>query len=200
VFLGASPERLLQLTQGELVVDALAGSAPRGQTPVEDLELSQRLLHSDKELREHRVLIHDILQVLQGLGLQARLKAPTSLLALPNIQHLQTLISAQVPAELPVLSILAQLHPTPAVAGFPREAARQQLAEYEGFERGLYAAPLGWLDTQGNGEFIVGLRSALINGAQTRLYAGAGVVAGSDPDRELQEIQLKLQALLEVLC
>jgi menaquinone-specific isochorismate synthase len=198
-FLGASPERLLQLERGELVVDALAGSAPRGQTPIQDLEFAQRLLHSDKEQREHRVLVQDILAVLQGLGLNPAPKAPTGLLALPNIQHLQTLITAQVPPELPLLAILAKLHPTPAVAGFPRAVAYQQLPNYEAFERGLYAAPLGWMDTQGNGEFIVGLRSALMNGQQTRLYAGAGVVAGSDPEREFQEIQLKLQALLEVL-
>ena len=97
------------------------------------------------------------------------------------------------------LEIVAQLHPTPAVAGAARDVACAEIRRYESFERGLYAAPLGWVDYQGNSEFIVGIRSALINGDRARLYAGAGIVAGSDPDKELAEIQLKLQALLKAL-
>jgi menaquinone-specific isochorismate synthase len=198
-FLGASPERLLSLHAGELIVDALAGSAPRGQTPLDDLALAQRLLNSDKERREHQVLVDYIVSTLQALGLANQTVTPTRLLPLANIQHLQTLIRAKVPAHLPLLEILAQLHPTPAVAGFPRQIACEQIRQYEPFERGLYAAPLGWIDPEGNGEFVVGLRSALVDGQQVRLYAGAGIVAGSNPDRELQEIQLKLRVLLEAL-
>jgi menaquinone-specific isochorismate synthase len=198
-FLGASPERLLSLQTGELIVDALAGSAPRGQTPLEDLALAQRLLNSDKERREHQVLVDYIVSTLQALGLTAQPVTPTRLLPLANIQHLQTLIQADVTEQLHLLDILAQLHPTPAVAGFPRAIACEQIRQYEPFERGLYAAPLGWMDPQGNGEFVVGLRSALVDGQQVRLYAGAGIVAGSNPDRELQEIQLKLRVLLESL-
>lgn len=121
------------------------------------------------------------------------------LLQLPNIQHLRTLITAEVPQHLHLLEILAALHPTPAVAGMSREVAQQQIHKQETFERHLYAAPLGWIDYQGNGEFTVGIRSALINGSQARLYAGAGIVAGSDPQRELAEIQLKLHTLLDAL-
>jgi menaquinone-specific isochorismate synthase len=198
-FLGASPERLLSLQAGELIVDALAGSAPRGQTPIEDFALAQRLLQSDKERREHQVLVDYIVATLKGLGLVAYPTAPTRLLTLPNIQHLQTLIAAQVPTQMHLLEILAQLHPTPAVAGFPRQIACEQIQIHEPFERGLYAAPLGWIEPGGDGEFVVGLRSALIDGPRLRLYAGAGIVAGSNPDRELQEIQLKFRALLESL-
>ena len=93
----------------------------------------------------------------------------------------------------------AQLHPTPAVAGAARDIACAEIRRYENFERGLYAAPLGWVDAEGNCEFIVGIRSALIDGDRARLYAGAGIVAGSDPDKEFAEVQLKLQALLKAL-
>jgi menaquinone-specific isochorismate synthase len=136
---------------------------------------------------------------------------------LSNIQHLWTPIQAQLRADIHPLEIVAQLHPTPAVAGVPTKIAQQQIRRYETFDRSLYAAPLGWVDYQGNCEFIVGIRSALIdsekpseNGSpadtpagatayRARLYAGAGIVAGSDPNKELAEIQLKLQALLKAL-
>jgi menaquinone-specific isochorismate synthase len=198
-FLGASPERLVSLQAQELITDALAGSAPRGQTLSADAALSRDLLNSEKDLREHQVIVDFIDQHLAKLQINPRPSSPPHLLKLPNIQHLQTLISARVPAELHVLDILAQLHPTPAVAGAPREIACEQIRRHESFDRQLYAAPLGWVDHQGNGEFIVGIRSALINGCHTRLYAGAGIVAGSDPERELAEISLKLQTLLAAL-
>jgi menaquinone-specific isochorismate synthase len=94
---------------------------------------------------------------------------------------------------------VAKLHPTPAVAGVPTEIACEEIRQYETFDRSLYAAPLGWINYQGNGEFIVGIRSALIEGNRAHLYAGAGIVAGSDPDKEMAEIQLKFQALLKAL-
>jgi menaquinone-specific isochorismate synthase len=97
------------------------------------------------------------------------------------------------------LDIVAKLHPTPAVAGVPTEFACEQIRLFETFDRSLYAGPIGWVDCQGNGEFIVGIRSASIEGNKARLYAGAGIVAGSDPDKELAEIQLKLQSLFKAL-
>lgn len=198
-FLGASPERLVSLQGQKLITDALAGSAPRGQTLSTDTALSTGLLNSEKDLREHQVIVDFIHQHLAKLDIIPRPSPPPHLLQLPNIQHLQTLITANVPAHLHVLDILAELHPTPAVAGAPRDIACEEIRRYESFDRQLYAAPLGWVDHEGNGEFIVGIRSALIDGCHTRLYAGAGIVAGSDPDRELAEIGLKLQTLLEAL-
>ena len=118
---------------------------------------------------------------------------------LSNIQHLWTPIRANLPNSVHPLQILAQLHPTPAVAGVPCEEACHAIREWETLDRQLYAAPLGWVNGQGDSEFIVGIRSALINGDRARLYAGAGIVAGSDPAKELAEIQLKLQALLNTL-
>ncbi len=197
-FIGASPERLISIFNQELTTDALAGSAPRGKTAAEDASLANRLLSSEKEMREHRVVIDFITQSLYKLDLVPQVLSPR-LRQLSNIQHLWTPIQAKVPAKLHPLEIVAQLHPTPAVAGATRDIACAGIRRYESFERGLYAAPLGWVDYQGNSEFIVGIRSALIDGDRARLYAGAGIVAGSDPDKELAEIQLKLQALLKAL-
>jgi menaquinone-specific isochorismate synthase len=199
-FIGASPERLIHMHNRELTTDALAGSAPRGKTAVEDAYLANRLLGSEKEMREHQVVIDFITDCLVRLGLLPQRSPRPQLLQLSNIQHLQTPIQARVPANVHLLEILAELHPTPAVAGAPRDITCQRIRRYETFERALYAAPLGWVDHQGNGEFMVGIRSALVDGCQARLYAGAGIVAGSDPEKELAEIKLKLQALLAALA
>ncbi|MGH1394066.1 MAG: isochorismate synthase [Trichormus sp.] len=197
-FIGASPERLISIHNQQLITDALAGSAPRGKTPAEDAVNANRLLNSEKERHEHLLVMNFITQRLTQLGLLPQVLAPR-LRQLSNIQHLWTPISAIVPANVHPLKIVAQLHPTPAVAGAARDVACAEIRRYENFERGLYAAPLGWVDSQGNCEFIVGIRSALIDGDRARLYAGAGIVAGSDPEREFAEIQLKLQALLKAL-
>jgi menaquinone-specific isochorismate synthase len=197
-FIGASPERLISIHNHQLTTDALAGSAPRGKTATEDADLANRLLSSEKERHEHWVVIDFITKRLYQLGIVPQL-LPPRLRQLSNIQHLWTPIQAKVPVNVHPLQIVAELHPTPAVAGATRDIACEVIRRYESFERGLYAAPLGWVDYQGNSEFIVGIRSALIDGDRARLYAGAGIVAGSDPDKELAEIQLKLQALFKAL-
>ncbi|NES86413.1 MAG: isochorismate synthase [Moorea sp. SIO2B7] len=197
-FIGASPERLISIQNNQLATDALAGSAPRGKTTSEDVKLANQLLKSEKERREHQAVSNFITQRLCELGLNP-VRSPLQLLQLSNIQHLWTPIYAQIPFNVHPLDIVAQLHPTPAVAGVPTEIACEQIRHYETFDRSLYAAPLGWVDSQGNGEFIVGIRSALITGNHAQLYGGAGIVAGSDPDKEFAEVQLKLQSLLKAL-
>jgi menaquinone-specific isochorismate synthase len=198
-FIGASPERILSIHNHQLVTDALAGSSPRGRSSLEDEALAQRLISCDKERHEHQVVVDFIKQRLVDLGLQPTFTRHPSILPLSNIQHLHTPIHADVPSSIHPLEILASLHPTPAVAGMPRAIACQQIRQYENFERSLYAAPLGWVDGQGNAEFVVGIRSALLDGNCARLYAGAGIVKGSDPDREVAEIKLKFQTLLQAL-
>lgn len=198
-FIGASPERLISVHHGELVTDALAGSAPRSQSAETDSAIAAHLRLSEKERHEHRVVVDFITQKLTDIGLQPLSAAVPSLLRLSNIQHLHTPIRAKLPSTVHPLDILKRLHPTPAVAGVPRRHACREIRKYEAFERDLYAAPLGWLDPDGNCEFIVGIRSALITGNRARLYAGAGIVAGSDPERELAEIQLKLSTLINTL-
>jgi menaquinone-specific isochorismate synthase len=197
-FIGASPERLISVHKQQLITDALAGSAPRGKTPIEDTANANNLVNSTKEKHEHKLVLDFITQHLSQLGLFPQVLAPR-LRQLSNIQHLWTPISAVVPTNIHPLQIVAQLHPTPAVAGAARDIACAEIRRYESFERGLYAAPLGWVDGEGNCEFIVGIRSALIDGNYARLYAGAGIVAGSDPEKEFAEVQLKLQALLKAL-
>lgn len=197
-FLGASPERLLSIQNHQLVTDALAGSAPRGKNPAEDAQLANQLISSQKERHEHRVVIDFIRDRLINLGLNPR-NPEVRLLQLSNIQHLWTPIKAKLPPDVHLLDVLAELHPTPAVAGVPRDIACEEIRRYETFDRCLYAAPIGWVDAQGNGKFIVGIRSALITGSHARLYAGAGIVQGSNPAQELAEIDLKLQALLKTL-
>ena len=198
-FIGASPERLISIDNNQLVTDALAGSAPRGKSEVEDANLGKGLLNSEKDLREHQVVIDFIVDRLSKLGINPDLSPVPRLLQLSNIQHLWTPIRARIPRDIHLLKILAQLHPTPAVAGVPRDIALQQIRGCESCDRSLYAAPIGWIDRTGNGEFAVGIRSALIDGDRAILYAGAGIVAGSEPEKELAEIQLKLQALLNAL-
>ena len=201
-FIGASPERLLSIRAGQMTTDALAGSAPRGLTPSIDIQLAQTLLNSEKERYEHQVVVEFLVAQLRSLGLTPQYETAPDLLRLFHIQHLHTPISAVLDRyrKLSPLNILARLHPTPAVAGVPCADACDLIHQYETFDRGLYAAPLGWIDTEMNSEFIVGIRSALIDGRKARLYAGAGIVSGSQPAKELAEIKLKLQSLLNALA
>jgi menaquinone-specific isochorismate synthase len=198
-FIGASPERLLSVHGGALLTEALAGSARRGATASDDAALAAALVHSDKDLREHRLVLDSIMRRLAPLGLQLEFSGKPALLRLANVQHLHTPVRAALPAGVRLLDVLARLHPTPAVGGSPRERAVAQIRELEGFPRGLYAGALGWIDARGDGEFFVGLRSALIDGPRARLYAGAGIVAGSSPEKEFAETELKFRAMLDAL-
>ena len=121
------------------------------------------------------------------------------MLGLANVQHLHLPISATLPAGVHILDLVARLHPTPAVGGSPRAAALAALARLETFARGLYAGPQGWVDHRGGGEFFVGIRSALVDGCTATVYAGAGIVAGSTPEKEFAETELKFKALIEAL-
>lgn len=203
VFIGASPERLLSITTSvngkQLTTDALAGSAPRGNSLKTDRLIAEKLLNNSKERYEHQVVVEFIIKQLIQLGLTPRFDDTPEVLRLANIQHLHTPIQAALPSNIKPLTLVKTLHPTPAVAGLPRPTASQLLKTIESFDRGLYASPIGWIDANGNSEFVVGIRSALISGRQARLFAGAGIVAQSNPQSELAEVKLKLQALLGAL-
>ena len=198
-FIGASPERLLRVREGRLITEALAGSVRRGASASEDAALGGALLGDEKELREHRLVIASIVRRLAPLGIRPEHPDQPVLFRLANVQHLQTPVQAALPAGVRLLDVLGSLHPTPAVGGTPREAALPHIRTLEGFPRGLYAGALGWIDAHGGGEFFVGLRSALIDGANARLYSGAGIVAGSSPGKELAETELKFRAMQEAL-
>lgn len=198
-FIGATPERLVRVTAGRMHTTALAGSAARGESASEDAALAQALLHSDKDLREHRLVLDAIVNQLRDLNLKLEYAPQPRLLGLANVHHLHTPISANLPPETHILDLVARLHPTPAVGGEPQAPALAAIARLEPFPRGLYAGPQGWVDHRGGGEFFVGLRSALIDGRSATAYAGAGVVAGSEPEKEFAETELKFKALLEAL-
>lgn len=198
-FIGATPERLAQAVDGRLVTAALAGSAPRGARAGDDAALGAGLLASDKDLREHRHVAESIERRLRALGLEPVAAAQPRLFKLPNVQHLLTPIEAALPEGVTLLDAAGSLHPTPAVGGVPREAAVPHIARIENFSRGLYAGTLGWIDARGEGDFVVAIRSALVEGARARLYAGVGIVEGSDPAREQVETDLKLRAMLDTL-
>lgn len=198
-FIGASPERLLRLEQGQLQTEALAGSAPRGDSLRESNHLARQLLSNPKELHEHQLVVDFIVAQLRELGITPQRSPLPQLRKLSQIQHLHTAISASLDPLLHPLAVLAQLHPTPAVAGVPRPLACEYIRHYENHDRSLYAAPLGWIDGSGNCEFIVGIRSAFLQSDRARLMAGAGIVKGSTPQREVAEVQLKLQTMLRSL-
>ncbi|WP_052362381.1 isochorismate synthase [Geminisphaera colitermitum] len=198
-FIGASPERLVRVSQGVIETEALAGSIRRGQSASDDAALGSALLASEKDLREHRHVLDSILRRLAPLDLVLPPPPPPALRKLANVQHLHTPVRAPLPDGVHLLDILARLHPTPAVGGTPRDVAVARIRELEGFPRGLYAGAIGWIDARGGGEFFVGLRSALIQGNAARIYAGAGIVAGSDPETEYAETDLKFRALHDAL-
>ncbi len=198
-FIGASPERLVSVSKGRVNVDVLAGTAPRGKTASEDARLGAGLLESEKDRREHRIVHESVCRRLQDLGLKVGGECHPSLKKLQNVQHLFVDVEANLKEGIHLLDLVAELHPTPAVGGTPRESAVPKIREHESFDRGLYAGPIGWLNAKGEGEFLVGIRSALVNGDIARLYAGVGVVKGSVPEREHLETDLKFQALKENL-
>jgi len=199
-FIGASPERLVRVSKGRLETEALAGSIRRGAGASEDAALAAELLASEKDRREHAFVVESVAGRLRQLGLVPVYSAPPAIRRLANVQHLQTPISAELRGDVRLLGALGLLHPTPAVGGFPQEAAVARIRELEGFPRGLYAGTLGWLNARGGGEFFVGLRSALVDGASARVYAGAGIVAGSTPEKEFAETELKFKAMLDALA
>ena len=195
-FVAATPERLVAVTGDRLRTAALAGSAPRHADPAIDAALGQGLLTSPKERSEHAVVVDAIDRSLQRLGVVDRHPADPTLLRLHGIQHLHTPIDAELPTGIGLFDVVGALHPTPAVAGHPGGRSAELRSIHEGMERGWFASPVGWLDSSGDGEFRVALRSALVTDVDTTLYAGAGVVRGSDPSRELLETDVKLGALL----
>jgi len=141
-------------------------------------------------------VLADIRARLQPLTTSLDSPAAPQVRRLANVQHLHTPVRGNLRPGAHPLDVVAELHPTPAVGGSPRGVALAAIGELEGFPRGLYAGALGWLNARGGGEFFVGLRSALIEGNAARLYAGAGIVAGSAPEKELAETDLKLRAML----
>ena len=198
-FVGASPERLVQLRSGEVRASTLAGSVRRGTTADDDAALAARLLASEKDRGEHEVVRRALCAALDDLCDDVSAPHQPSLLTLANVHHLHTPVRATLRPGGSLLALVARIHPTPAVGGEPRNAALRFIREHERLDRGWYAAPVGWVQRD-RGEFAVALRSALVTSRAASLFAGCGIVADSDPDREYAESLLKLRPIKHALA
>ncbi|MGH7764870.1 MAG: isochorismate synthase, partial [Candidatus Dormibacteraceae bacterium] len=198
-FAGASPELLISRSGGRASSQPMAGSVARGASEVEDDRLARELEKSTKDEIEHRLVSKFVVEALRPYAARVTARAP-EVVRFTNIQHLATDVSAELTEpHADVLELAAALHPTPAVGGWPRDAAQRLIDELEGLERGWYAGAVGWIDGRGDGEFAVALRCGLLWEDGARLYAGVGVMPDSDPARELEETELKFKALLTAL-
>lgn len=200
VFIGATPELLIRREGRRASTLALAGSARRGADEQTDAHLGDALLAAEKDNREHDLVVKRIERTLGRLSAWIAVGENPELVKMRNIQHLATPIRAQLTEPRPVIELAGLLHPTPAVGGEPWPRAASAIRSLEGFNRGWYTGGVGWMDMLEDGEIHVALRSALIEGDRARLFAGAGIVAGSDPATELAETETKLAALLPILA
>jgi menaquinone-specific isochorismate synthase len=198
-FVGASPELLIRRRGRWAWSQPMAGTVERGGSRADDRRLVSRLRSSAKEQDEHRLVVEDVERRLAEVCAEVFVKGPEPV-ALSSVTHLATTVTGRLDASAPTaLGLAGVLHPTPAVAGSPRQTALATIAELEGFDRGAYAGPVGWVDRRGDGDWAVALRCAVIDGRRATLSAGAGIVAGSDPEAEWTETQAKLEPMLRAL-
>ena len=196
-FVGASPELLIRRRGDEVASCPMAGTVRRGAGPEEDDALTAGLLRSVKEAEEHRLLVEAVVAALAPVCVGPPAAGAPDVVRFPTVSHLATRVSGVLRRPAPsALALAGLLHPTPAVGGLPRAEALATIAALEGFDRGLYAGPVGWVDAAGDGEWAVALRGAQLEGRRARLVAGAGIVAGSDPDAEWAETEAKLRPML----
>ncbi len=197
-FFGATPERLVGRHGRTVETGALAGTTGRGDTPEEDEWLAAELLTDDKNVHEHELVSDAVCEQLTPYTASIR-RGERSIRRLATVQHIETPITAELADDEHVLTLVEALHPTPAVGGLPPDEALETIRDTEPFERGWYAAPVGWFDAAGYGSFAVAIRSAVARGDAATLFAGVGIVEDSDPDREWDEVQLKYRPILDEL-
>lgn len=197
-FIGATPELLVRREGQRATTVALAGSTRRSADPAVDDHLGEALLRSDKDREENAIVARRIARTLRPHAVWVTAATEPVVVKVANIQHLACPIRAQLAAPLSAVELVARLHPTPAVGAEP-SAALALIPALEGIDRGWYAGPVGWTDANGDGEFCVALRSALVRGAAASCYAGCGIVADSDPAAELAETELKFGVMLPAL-
>ena len=195
-FLGATPELLVRVRGTALETMALAGSIQRGANATEDAELAAALLASAKDRHEHCLVVSALRQCLQPLADQLTIADEPTVLTLSNIQHLYTPVKARLKGLDGVLPLVNVLHPTPALGGTPREQALEFIQVHEPTLRGWYAAPVGWIDCNMEGAFAVAIRSAVVQNQRAWAYAGAGIVADSNPQQEWDETEWKFQPIV----
>jgi menaquinone-specific isochorismate synthase len=196
---GATPELLLSRSGRQVVSRVLAGTTGRSEDEAEDAALGAALLASDKDRREHVFAAESVREVLEPWCDGLSHDPAPRLLRLDNVQHLATTFEGSLRTDRSALEVVGALHPTAAVGGTPRREAVELIHELEGMDRGRYAAPVGWTDVAGDGEWGIALRCAELAGARARLFAGVGIVAESLPEAELEETRLKLRAMQAAL-
>ncbi len=192
---GATPELLIRKDGWRVSSLVLAGTRPRGSSPAEDSDLARELIGSAKENEEHEYAAASLRETLTPLCQAVYVVPRPELIRLANVQHLGTRVRGTLAADRSALSLVAAVHPTAAVGGTPTADAVEVIRELESMDRERYAGPVGWIDADGNGEWGIALRSAQLSGNRARLFAGCGIVAGSDPVAELAETESKLRPM-----
>lgn len=198
-FYGATPELLVGVNGDDVRTMGLAGSIKRGPTPQEDATIADQLLHDPKERLEHGLVVNEIRERLQPLVSELNIPETPRILKFSNIQHLYTPIHGRLKAKNGVLPLVELLHPTPALGGSPREQALTFIDKAEPVPRGWYAGPVGWITPDLDGAFAVAIRSAISQDQRVWLYAGAGIVPASIPQKEWDETALKFKPMLNAL-
>lgn len=200
LLVGATPELLVSRKASEVVSYPLAGSARRYADPAADLASAAGLETSEKDRREHQAVVDAVFDALSPYCRELKAPEGTTLRSTASMWHLGTrIVGTLKDADTPVAELASVLHPTPAVCGLPRERSAEVIGQLEGYDRGFYAGAVGWADEAGDGEWYVSIRSARLAGRHATLYAGAGIVAGSDPVGETDETSAKFVALLSAL-
>jgi len=199
VFLGATPERLIATQGAQFQTVAIAGSIRRADDAADEAALAAELLASDKDREEHKIVVEMLRMMLDPIASEICVAPTPVVAAFGTVQHLVTTVTGRLRDRTGILDLAGLLHPTPAVAGEPRSLALELIAEHEGFERGWYAGPLGWVGADGDGEFVVALRCGVVSGRSAALFAGCGIVADSDPAREWEESRNKMQVVASAL-
>jgi menaquinone-specific isochorismate synthase len=197
---GASPELLVRVSHKQVSARVLAGTAGRGTDPGVDFAISNALAASQKNITEHRFAVKSLVDELQKFCSQVDADSEPFSLQLPNLWHLASDVHAVLRDDASVLDLAAVLHPTAAVAGTPTLEAQKLISELEPFDRGRYAGPVGWIGADGDGEWAIALRGALLSEGQLTAYAGCGIVAESEPEAELDETELKFKPIREAIA
>jgi len=197
-FVGASPERLVSLGSQKFHTEAVAGTQRcEGEDELDAME--RTLLERVKDQREHEVVLRHILEALTPIALGELSIAPAEVMRLPHLLHIRTRVSGGA-RRRNVLDYVSALHPTPAVAGWPQAEALDWIRRLEPESRGWYAGCVGWVDRSREGDFAVGIRSIAIRGDKARVFAGAGIVEGSDPEMEWNETEIKMRGILDAIA
>ncbi|MFB9893891.1 isochorismate synthase [Planobispora takensis] len=192
---GATPELLVRRTGETIESLVLAGTTARGTGPADDVARGAALFASEKDRQEHACAVESVREALDPLCSELKVPEEPELLVLSNVQHLASPVTGRLAAGASVLDVVEAMHPTAAVGGTPTRTALEVIRELEGMNRAGYSGPVGWIDARGDGEWGIALRCAQITGSRARLFAGCGIMGGSDPAAELAEAQAKLRVM-----